>query len=241
MNRVKIIFYIMILTLVMSVDIMAEEIETTPYIQESVSAEESTIETASVEHTVTFIDKYNNKEINLMVKDGECVEEYIPKLPDNVMYCGWKINENDTTYFDFSNPVTSDLKLLLAWMDANVDIKYSYRVVFDYCYDNISEIKYIDTYSKIALIPEPDLSGREGYRFLGWYTQENGGKKWKFTEKTIDGGITLYAHWQYIGTSNNDNISPKTGNEIWNIFIMFILSLGITAFSRMRIIKISRK
>lgn len=35
---------------------------------------------------------------------------------------------------------------------------------------------------------------REGYTFLGWYTQAEGGTKYTFTE-AISSNITLYAHW----------------------------------------------
>ena len=35
---------------------------------------------------------------------------------------------------------------------------------------------------------------REGYTFLGWYTQADGGIKYTFTE-AVSSNITLYAHW----------------------------------------------
>lgn len=35
---------------------------------------------------------------------------------------------------------------------------------------------------------------REGYTFLGWYTQAEGGTKYTFTE-AVSSNITLYAHW----------------------------------------------
>lgn len=35
---------------------------------------------------------------------------------------------------------------------------------------------------------------REGYTFLGWYTQAEGGTKYTFTE-AVSNNITLYAHW----------------------------------------------
>ena len=35
---------------------------------------------------------------------------------------------------------------------------------------------------------------REGYTFLGWYTQAEGGTKYTFTE-AVSSNIILYAHW----------------------------------------------
>lgn len=47
---------------------------------------------------------------------------------------------------------------------------------------------------------------REGYTFLGWYTQAEGGTKYTFTE-AVSSNITLYAHWNahsHIVTLEND-------------------------------------
>lgn len=40
----------------------------------------------------------------------------------------------------------------------------------------------------------PTVPVREGYTFLGWYTQAEGGTKYTFTE-AISSNIILYAHW----------------------------------------------
>lgn len=40
----------------------------------------------------------------------------------------------------------------------------------------------------------PTAPVREGYTFLGWYTQAEGGIKYTFTE-AVSSNITLYAHW----------------------------------------------
>lgn len=40
----------------------------------------------------------------------------------------------------------------------------------------------------------PTAPVREGYTFLGWYTQAEGGTKYTFTE-AVSSNITLYAHW----------------------------------------------
>ena len=42
----------------------------------------------------------------------------------------------------------------------------------------------------------------EGYNFLGWYTQPTGGVQVKTLDANTD-GITLYAHWEKVGVTNN--------------------------------------
>lgn len=50
------------------------------------------------------------------------------------------------------------------------------------------KLKYGDTVS------EPEEPVRQGYEFAGWYT-ESGVLKWYFPEASVEGDITLYAHW----------------------------------------------
>ena len=41
---------------------------------------------------------------------------------------------------------------------------------------------------------EPEDPVRQGYEFAGWYT-ESGALEWYFPEASVEGDITLYAHW----------------------------------------------
>lgn len=45
------------------------------------------------------------------------------------------------------------------------------------------------------LITEPDEPTREGYRFSGWYTDENLSIPWNLQEDKITESMTLYAGW----------------------------------------------
>ncbi len=50
------------------------------------------------------------------------------------------------------------------------------------------KLKYGDT------VAEPEEPVRQGYEFAGWYT-ESGALEWYFPEASVEGDITLYAHW----------------------------------------------
>ena len=50
------------------------------------------------------------------------------------------------------------------------------------------KLKYGDT------VAEPEDPVRQGYEFAGWYI-ESGALEWYFPEASVEGDITLYAHW----------------------------------------------
>lgn len=56
---------------------------------------------------------------------------------------------------------------------------------------------------------------REGYTFLGWYTQAEGGIKYTFTE-AVSSNITLYAHWNaHSHTVTLENDENKETNSYY--------------------------
>ena len=59
------------------------------------------------------------------------------------------------------------------------------------------------------VIVKPEDPIREGNRFLGWYTEKDGGRKWDFSQPVMM-EMTLYAQWQNIseeGTNSENKIT----------------------------------
>ena len=48
-----------------------------------------------------------------------------------------------------------------------------------------------------GIVTPPDDPKADGYRFEGWYTQENGGEEFDFTQP-IKEDVTVYAHWSEV-------------------------------------------
>ena len=46
------------------------------------------------------------------------------------------------------------------------------------------------------LLDEPEIPTREGYVFLGWYTDSSCYERWDVNNDTIQSDMTLYAGWQ---------------------------------------------
>ncbi len=49
-------------------------------------------------------------------------------------------------------------------------------------------------YGELLEVPEPPT--REGYRFVGWYTDASCDILWNVEERTIETDMTLYAGWE---------------------------------------------
>ena len=68
----------------------------------------------------------------------------------------------------------------------------TYSVIFDENYKEGNKVTVKVEYRNT--VDEPESPVREGYNFLGWYTQADGGTKYDFGSPVKD-GFTLYAHW----------------------------------------------
>ena len=68
----------------------------------------------------------------------------------------------------------------------------TYPVIFDENYEGGNKTTVNVGYKNT--VGEPELPVREGYNFLGWYTQAESGTKYDFGTP-VKNGFTLYAHW----------------------------------------------
>lgn len=57
----------------------------------------------------------------------------------------------------------------------------------------------------------------EGHQFLGYYTEQEGGKLITLSSPTIDpvpeGGTTLWAHWKDVSAPTSLTIKSESGNN----------------------------
>ena len=82
----------------------------------------------------------------------------------------------------------------------------SYTVTLDARNGEATQTLSVDEGGTVSL---PTLT-REGFNFLGWYTEEDGkGERW-FDSKTITSNLTLYANWQQLFSVllNSQNDDP---------------------------------
>ncbi len=83
-------------------------------------------------------------------------------------------------------------------------------------------------------VTKPEDPQREGYKFVGWYTDIHLSQQWDF-ESTAEGNMTLYAKWEKDEGSAHDPVGPATPGDdgegvpcwLWWILLLLILLLAI--------------
>ena len=123
------------------------------------------------------------------VNDGDTVPEPPdPFLHDGSYFHGWFLDVNNKYPYDFSKPVTNDLKLYAKWsMEPRL-----YAVVFES--NGGDEVEH----QMIARGGKPDRPAdptRAGYAFKGWYSDSKLTKAFDFNAP-VKSDVTAYAKWE---------------------------------------------
>ena len=157
-------------------------------------------------YTVTFnTNGGTQSEISQGVTEGEYAVE--PTTPAKIGHTfeGWYTDENCTQKYEFTTPVNSDITLYAKWTLSKYKLNYDTNGASNSI--GSKSVTYSEAYGDL---PEVE---RDGYEFLGWFTEANGGTR--VTSETvyqIDGDSTIYAHWK----ANKYGITLPKNMEIAN-------------------------
>ena len=105
-------------------------------------------------------------------------------------FAGWYENPefSGTPVTDIPTDSTENLNFYAKWT-AN-----TYTVTFDANGGSVSQTSAVTVVGKLTSLPTPTYNG---YNFLGWYTQKDGGEK-VTTDTVFAMDSTIYAHWSNI-------------------------------------------
>lgn len=195
-----------------------------------------------VYYYVTFIDKVNNTKKEVKVEENKTVDE-IEVKKEQVRLKGNKVKifnywaDKNGKKYNFNKKVTKNITLYAKYYISTIYEKNfaKYDVVFNS--QGGSDVNTIKATSGIIL--EPKEPHKQGYSFKGWYTKSTGGEKWNFKKDSINNNITLYAHWEKNGEYNN-MISPKTGYDVENQFLVLLGCFVMVLFSAVNFVKIKK-
>ena len=152
-------------------------------------------------YLVTFMDGDNYYDF-AAVDHNEPVTKPTDPQKTGYTFVGWYTDEALTTAYDFNTPVTGELTLYAKWQTN------TYQVSFDT--DGGSEVKSQEIeYNNPATKPVDPT--REGYLFLGWYTNQEFTTLYDF-DTPVTGDTTLYAKWQ--ANIYNVEFDSNGGSEV---------------------------
>ena len=133
----------------------------------------------------------------VVVQHGETVTPPDNPKADGYRFEGWYTQENGGEKFNFSQPITEDVKVYAHWSE----VKPDHTVYFDCGNQAAESTKVVVQHG--GTVTKPADPKADGYRFEGWYTQENGGVPFDFNQE-ITKDVTVYAHWSVKPTPTPD-------------------------------------
>ena len=115
---------------------------------------------------------------------------------DGYQFEGWYTQENGGVPFDFNQKITKDVTVYAHWSE----VKPDHTVYFDCGGKAEGSTKVVQYGEKVTPPANPKA---DGYRFEGWYTQENGGEPFDFNQEITE-DVKVYAHWSVKPTPTPD-------------------------------------
>ena len=156
---------------------------------------------------ITFIPNNGDPDTTIVVLTGEFIPRPITPVRSGYSFIGWYTDEDCTTAWNFEvNRVEGHTILYGGWVVAEYTITFK---------PNNDMADSIVTVKVGALIPKPELPTKDGYTFIGWYTDEECKSSWNFDIDRPTSNITLYGGWE----------KASSGNELHNDFLGLVEAL----------------
>ena len=114
---------------------------------------------------------------------------------------GWYTQKNGGELFNFNQKITKDVTVYAHWSEVKPDPTVS----FD-CGGKAEGTSKVVQHG--GTVTPPDDPKADGYRFEGWYTQENGGELFNFNQ-AITEDVTVYAHWSEVKPDPKPEPKPE--------------------------------
>lgn len=170
------------------------------------------------EYNITF--KYNNGRPDHVVRAH--INEFIarPEIPTKPqhVFLGWYTDESCTVPWNFdTDRVQGEMVLYAGWQFVVTEYKVT-------CIPNNGDPIYTLTVSSNELLTVPQTPTREGYSFIGWYTDANCTIPWNFDTDRVNSNMTLYGGWEIyvppVPPELNITFVPNNGEESTIIIVM---------------------
>ena len=154
-------------------------------------------------HTVSFDCGDLAKKTSKVVEYEGIVTPPDDPTADGYQFEGWYTQKNGGELFNFNQKITKDVTVYAHWSE----VKPDHTVYFD-CGNQAAESTKVVVVQHGEKVTPPADPKADGYRFEGWYTQENGGVPFDFNQEITE-DVKVYAHWSVKPTPTpNPNPNP---------------------------------
>ena len=144
--------------------------------------------------SITFKPNNGEPDWSIVVLTGEFIPRQTTPVRKGYTFIGWYIDEACTIAWNFEvNRVEGHTVLYGGWEEKQVVETVEYTVTFK---PNNGSSDSTAVVEEGTLIPRPPLPTREGYTFIGWYTDAECTMGWNFDIDYPTSDMTLYGGWE---------------------------------------------
>ncbi len=168
-------------------------------------------------HELTFTQQQFDAIISLVFNVGS---NWLTKGETLVQALTNDVSENEflfaMTIYSISNGVRSKGHIMRRLTEANIYLNGEYNltppenyhyVIYDACGGELDEYG-VQGFNCNTPVEPYTTAFAEGFKFLGWFTEEEGGEKVEILDDTIPNGKYLYAHWEAENGSSDKPTRP---------------------------------
>lgn len=160
-------------------------------------------------HTVRYVTGTDASIPNATVDDGDALPLPTDPTRDGYRFLGWYDAETGGNRLDGTNAVTSDITVYARWERIIPTYTLSYDLNGG---DGTIAPTSVKEGEKLAIPTDPT---RDGYKFLGWFTERNGGSEVS-SDTVVTGNMTVYARWERIVPTYTVSYDVNGGNGTYS-------------------------
>ena len=163
------------------------------------------------EYPLDLYDYDGTKANSYSIKRNASFENYLTepanKPVEGATFTGWYVDpEHETLYTGNKKMTTDGLALYAGWELPEKQVTFKWNRGTDETYHEVT-VAYGST---VGSVEEPT---REGYEFLGWFTDKVGGARF-YSNLQIMQDMTVYAHWKMKELSYTVKYEDNAGNVV---------------------------
>lgn len=172
--------------------------------------------------TITFDTNGGNTIDPITRKETTILPTIETPVKKGYVFDGWCTDAQCENSFTSDKVPTEDITLYAKWKPAVYTVTFNVNGGNE-LENNKKKVTYKETYGDI-----PELV-RDGYAFLGWYTEAEGGERVTAEDKVlITTNVTLYAHWRKLKAIPRDTFTFTSSSYYYDSGIQRIADYNFT-------------